>query len=171
MRGMLRWVWIAVFVALSASGCSHSSKPEPAIPETTTARDSHVPSDPELVRERAKDAEKQEDQARDDDEGGFEQRGKASYYGSKFEGRKTASGDRYRGDEMTAAHRTLPFGTRVRVTNLTNGKSVEVVINDRGPFAKGRIVDLSRKAAKEIDMLSAGVVQVKLEVLALADDD
>ncbi len=170
MRGTLRLVWSAAFVALAASGCSHASKPEPATPEAG-GRDTHVPSDPELVRERAKDAETKDEPARDDDEGGFEQKGMASYYGSKFEGRKTASGERYRGDEMTAAHRTLPFGTRVRVTNLANGKSVEVVVNDRGPFAKGRIVDLSRKAAKEIDMLSAGVVQVKLEVLALADDD
>ena len=92
--------------------------------------------------------------------------GKASYYGSEFEGRKTASGERYDGDEMTAAHRTLPFGTRVRVVNLTNDKSVELVINDRGPHKKGRIVDVSRRAAKELDMITAGVVRVRLEVLA-----
>ena len=97
--------------------------------------------------------------------------GKASYYGKEFEGRKTASGERYDGDELTAAHRTLPFGTRVRVVNLTNDKSVEVVINDRGPHAKGRIVDLSRKAAKEIDMIGAGVVRVRLEVLAAPKGD
>lgn len=97
--------------------------------------------------------------------------GKASYYGKEFEGRKTASGERYDGDELTAAHRTLPFGTRVRVVNLTNDKSVEVVINDRGPHAKGRIVDLSRKAAKEIDMIGAGVVRVRLEVLAAPNGD
>ena len=97
--------------------------------------------------------------------------GKASYYGAEFEGRKTASGERYDGDELTAAHRTLPFGTRIRVVNLTNDKSVEVVVNDRGPHAKGRIVDLSRKAAKEIDMIGAGVVRVRLEVLATTKED
>ena len=97
--------------------------------------------------------------------------GKASYYGKEFEGRKTASGERYDGDELTAAHRTLPFGTRVRVVNLTNDKSVEVVINDRGPHKKGRIVDLSRKAAKELDMIADGVVRVRLEVLATPKED
>ena len=92
--------------------------------------------------------------------------GKASYYGDEFEGRRTASGARYEGDELTAAHRTLPFGTRVRVVNLENDKKVEVVINDRGPHKKGRIVDLSRRAADELDMIRAGVVRVRLDVLA-----
>ena len=92
--------------------------------------------------------------------------GKASYYGSEFEGRRTASGARYEGDELTAAHRSLPFGTRVRVVNLENDKDVEVLINDRGPHVKGRIVDLSYRAAREIDMIKAGVVRVRLEVLA-----
>jgi rare lipoprotein A len=97
--------------------------------------------------------------------------GKASYYGSEFEGRKTASGERYDGKALTAAHRTLPFGTRVRVVNLGNERSVEVVINDRGPHVKGRIVDLSRKAAKEIDMIGAGVAHVRIEVLAAPAGD
>jgi len=92
--------------------------------------------------------------------------GIASYYAAKFEGRMTASGERYRGSALTAAHRTLPFGSRVRVTNLTNGRSVVVVINDRGPHKKGRIVDVSRRAADELDMIRAGVVRVRLEVLA-----
>ena len=92
--------------------------------------------------------------------------GRASYYGDEFEGRKTASGERYDGDLLTAAHRTLPFGTRVRVVNLSNDKSVEVVINDRGPHTKNRIVDLSHRAAKELGMLADGVVRVRLEVLA-----
>jgi rare lipoprotein A len=92
--------------------------------------------------------------------------GQASYYGDEFEGRRTASGERYELDHLTAAHRTLPFGTRVRVTNLENDKDVEVVINDRGPHKKGRIVDLSRRAAHEIDMIKAGVARVRLDVLA-----
>jgi len=89
--------------------------------------------------------------------------GIASYYGKEFHGRKTANGETFDMNAMTAAHRTFPFGTMVRVTNLANDKSVTVRINDRGPFIKGRIIDLSYGAAKEIDLLSVG--QVKLEVL------
>lgn len=92
--------------------------------------------------------------------------GGASYYGSEFQGRTTASGARYDGGLMTAAHRTLPFGTRVRIVNLGNERSVEVVINDRGPFRKGRIVDLSRRAAELIGLIKVGVARVRLEVLA-----
>jgi rare lipoprotein A len=96
-----------------------------------------------------------------------EEVGIASYYASKFEGRRTASGERYRAKELTAAHRTLPFGAVVRVTHLASGRSVEVRINDRGPFKKGRIVDLSRRAAEAIDLIRAGLARVRLEVLAL----
>ena len=92
--------------------------------------------------------------------------GKASYYGGKFHGRKTASGERYDQYAMTAAHKTLPFGTYVRVTAEWNQKSVEVRITDRGPFKKGRVIDLSTAAAAELDMLSKGVGNVTLEVLA-----
>jgi rare lipoprotein A len=92
--------------------------------------------------------------------------GGASYYATKFEGRKTASGERYDGARLTAAHLTLPFGTRVRVTNLSNERVVEVVINDRGPHRKGRIVDLSRRAAETIGLLHVGVARVRLEVIA-----
>jgi rare lipoprotein A len=89
--------------------------------------------------------------------------GIASYYGKEFHGRKTANGETFDMNAMTAAHRTLPFGTTVRVTNLANDKIVTVRINDRGPFIKGRIIDLSYGAAKSIDLLSIG--QVRLEVL------
>jgi len=92
--------------------------------------------------------------------------GKASWYGEAFHGRPTASGEPYDMHAPTAAHKTLPFGTRVRVTNLDNGKQTVVRINDRGPFVKGRIIDLSYGAAKKIQMLQAGVVRVKLEVLS-----
>lgn len=91
--------------------------------------------------------------------------GKASYYADKFDGRKTASGEVFRQSKLTAAHKTLPFGTVVKVTNLNNKKSVIVKINDRGPFVKGRIIDLSKKAALAIDMVRSGVVPVKVEVL------
>lgn len=91
------------------------------------------------------------------------QTGKASYYASKFNGRRTASGEKFRSSKRTAAHKTLPFGTKVKVTNLRNGKSVKVRINDRGPFAAGRIIDLSKKAARRIDMVQEGVGSVKIE--------
>lgn len=93
------------------------------------------------------------------------QTGEASYYGRQFEGRRTASGDRYDGDKLTAAHRTLPFGTRIRVTNLANDASVVVTINDRGPHRKGRVIDVSRKAARELGFLSDGTAQVALEIV------
>ncbi|MFN4274210.1 MAG: septal ring lytic transglycosylase RlpA family protein [Aliihoeflea sp.] len=91
--------------------------------------------------------------------------GTASWYGSKFHGRRTANGERYDMHQLTAAHRTLPFGTKVRVTNQRNGRSVVVRINDRGPFAGRRIIDLSRGAAGQIGMVNSGVAPVKLEVL------
>lgn len=88
--------------------------------------------------------------------------GKASYYADKFEGRATANGETFKQRKKTAAHRTLPFGTRVTVTNLTNGRTVKVRINDRGPFIKGRMIDLSKKAAKKLDMVNAGVANVQI---------
>lgn len=89
--------------------------------------------------------------------------GKASYYADKFNGRKTANGEVFRNRKKTAAHKTLPFGTVVKVTNLRNGRSVKVRINDRGPFVAGRHIDLSKKAARKIGMLREGVGNVKLQ--------
>ncbi|MEJ7681558.1 MAG: septal ring lytic transglycosylase RlpA family protein [Segetibacter sp.] len=89
--------------------------------------------------------------------------GRASYYADKFEGRKTSNGEIFSQDKMTAASKTLPFGTKVTVKNLTNGKTVKVRINDRGPFVAGRSIDLSKKAAKKIDMVDAGVADVELK--------
>jgi len=96
---------------------------------------------------------------------GFSETGKASYYASKYQFRKTASGERYNQNAKTAAHRKLPFGTLVRVTNVSNGKSVVVKINDRGPFVKGRIIDLSRSAFKQIGDTDLGIISVKIEVI------
>jgi rare lipoprotein A len=94
------------------------------------------------------------------------QRGMATFYGDEQHGGPTASGERFDKSKMTAAHRTLPFGTRVRVTNTRNGRSVEVRINDRGPYGKrGRIIDVSEAAARRLDMIEAGVVPVVVEVL------
>jgi rare lipoprotein A len=89
--------------------------------------------------------------------------GYASYYADKFEGRTTANGEIFRQSKLTAAHRIIPFGTFVKITNLSNNKSVIVRINDRGPFIKGRIIDISKSAAQQIDMITAGIVKVKIE--------
>jgi len=97
--------------------------------------------------------------------GSFSQEGMASWYGKKFQGRKTASGERFNMYDLTAAHPTLPFGSMVKVTNLGNGKSVVVRINDRGPNTKGRIIDLSYAAAKKIDMIQAGTARVRIELI------
>lgn len=91
--------------------------------------------------------------------------GVASYYALKFHGRKTANGDIFHKDSLTAAHKTLPFGTKVRVTNLKNNKSVIVKINDRGMHGKNRIIDLSHAAAKELNMIGSGLIKVKVEVI------
>lgn len=91
--------------------------------------------------------------------------GPASWYGPGFHGRKTANGERFNMNELTAAHRSLPFGTKVRVTNQKNGKSVVVRINDRGPYAGGRVIDLSRSAAQALSMVGSGVAPVKMQVL------
>jgi len=93
--------------------------------------------------------------------------GLASWYGHPYHGRAAANGEIYDMEKLTAAHRTLPFGTMVQVTNLANGKSVEVRIIDRGPFVDGRIIDLSHAAAKEIEMIGPGVAQVRVDILAL----
>ncbi len=93
--------------------------------------------------------------------------GYASWYGKKFHGRPTASGEIYNMYALTAAHKKLPLGTYVKVTNLNNGKSVVVKINDRGPFVKGRIIDLSYAAAKKIGMAEKGVEKVKIEIVSL----
>ncbi|HSM09746.1 MAG TPA: septal ring lytic transglycosylase RlpA family protein [Gemmatimonadota bacterium] len=96
---------------------------------------------------------------------GWQEEGEASWYGPGFHGRQTASGEVYDMEAMTAAHRELPFGSRVRVVNLDNGRETHVRINDRGPFARGRVLDLSRAAAREIDMLGSGTARVRIEVL------
>lgn len=92
--------------------------------------------------------------------------GVASYYGKRFHGRRTANGERFNMHAMTAAHKTLPFGTKVRVTNRRNGESVVVRINDRGPFIRGRTIDLSRAAASEIGLIQTGHARVELDIVS-----
>ena len=96
--------------------------------------------------------------------------GDASYYADSFEGRATASGEPLRQSQMTAAHRSFPFGTTVRVINLANNREVIVRINDRGPAKQSRIIDLTRGAAEQIGMIASGIVRVRIEVLAWGSD-
>ncbi len=91
--------------------------------------------------------------------------GKASYYADKFHGRQTASGEIFNMNNMTCAHKTLSFGTRLLVKNLNNGKTVIVRVNDRGPFVGNRVIDLSKAAAQKLDMISSGVIDVEITIL------
>lgn len=105
------------------------------------------------------------DSLTDDAHGAFYEEGLASYYSARLHGRKLASGEKYDKDALFCAHKELPFGTRVRVVNKKNGKEVIVKVKDRGPFGKGRVIDLSHKAAHKIGMLRDGVVMCELWVL------
>ena len=98
---------------------------------------------------------------------GHTQKGIASYYHDSLHGNKTASGAIYNKRILSAAHKSLPLGTKVRVTKLKNGKSIVVVINDRGPFVKGRIIDLSRRAARDLGIVKSGLAKVEVEVLSV----
>ena len=99
----------------------------------------------------------------------FKQIGIASFYADKFEGRTTANGEKYKHSKLTAAHKTLPFGTMLSVKNLKNGKIVTVRVNDRGPFVKDRIIDLSKYAAKELDFINQGITEV--EIVSIGNPD
>ncbi len=96
---------------------------------------------------------------------GFIQEGIASYYGSYHHGRRTASGTVFDEHLLTAAHRTLPFGTQVRVTNLENGRHVILVVTDRGPFRKQRVIDVTSRAARDLGFLRAGIARVRVEAI------
>lgn len=98
--------------------------------------------------------------------GGPDEEGLASFYSASLEGRPTASGEPYRGASLTAAHRTLPFGTCVRVTAVATGRSVQVRVNDRGPFVSGRVIDVSRAAAEQLGLVQAGIARVRLSACA-----
>jgi len=99
----------------------------------------------------------------------YSQEGTASFYADKFEGRKTASGEKYKHSRLTAAHKTLPFGTILKVTNIENKKSVQVKVNDRGPFVEGRIIDLSKSAAEQLGFINKGLAEVKIEIVNAGD--
>lgn len=96
---------------------------------------------------------------------GYDQTGIASYYGARHQGKRTASGERFDKNSLTAAHRQLPFGTRVKVTNLKNNQSCVVRINDRGPHIRGRLIDLSHEAAEQLGMIRSGTARVRVQAL------
>ena len=96
--------------------------------------------------------------------------GIASYYGKKFHKKLTANGETFNMYKVSAAHKSYPLGTKVRVTNLENGKSIKLVINDRGPFVNGRIIDLSYKAARKLDFVNQGTAKVRIDVIRLGDN-
>jgi rare lipoprotein A len=144
-------IWLALF------GCRSATSPPPGRSEPPPAR---VPGQPKPYRvngiwyQPIPDAH------------GFKQRGTASWYGKKFHGRRTSNGETYNMYGISAAHKTLPFGTMVRVTNLENGRRLDIRINDRGPFAKGRIIDLSYGAAEKLGVVGPGTAPVEIVALA-----
>ena len=149
------WPAIAVSVLIVAAACA-PLPPAPEPPSTPPA----VPAAPAAPTTPPPAAETARQKGN-----ATTMRGRVSLYGEEFAGKKTANGDTFDPTALTMAHRTLPFGTRVRVTNLENQRSVEVIVNDRGPAVAGRIADLSRAAAAHIGMISDGVVEALLEVL------
>jgi len=147
---------VALIAAVALGGCAQ----QPVLPEAAPPLAPIQPPEalampvppPPLLEEQPKTTRTTE-------------RGRVSLYGADFAGKKTASGERFDPEALTMAHRTLPFGTLVRVTNIENKRSVEVKVNDRGPAVSGRIADLSLGAARKIGMVKDGVVEAILEVL------
>jgi rare lipoprotein A len=165
-RGTLAWIAAALLglAPLAASSAAAPDGPAPADAVTSSAVIELVPLQPtaEVTAPVIADEAPAPSAPQDTVLG----RGSASYYAAKFDGRRTASGERFDNAAMTAAHRTLPFGTLVRVTNLANGRSVVVRINDRGPFSAGRMIDVSRAAASELGLIARGHGMVELAVIA-----
>ena len=137
-------VILAAALFLAAASCM-----QPLPPRTPRDR----PTPPPKVEKKKKPSQK------------WYQEGVASYYGRKFHGRRTANGERYDMYGVSAAHKTLPFGTIVLVRNMKNGRELKVRINDRGPFVKGRIIDLSYGAAKKLGMIQDGIVAVRIRII------
>ncbi|MES2954569.1 MAG: septal ring lytic transglycosylase RlpA family protein [Pseudomonadota bacterium] len=170
-QGVIRWGIMATVLALSACTTPPPGEPSPPSDASTSGTAPRVPGKmPASALATLPDPAPLPAMPREEDEllageapREFEQ-GKASWYGPRFNGRRTASGERYNMHELTAAHKTLPFGTVVRVRSLVNGKEVDVRITDRGPFSRGRVIDLSRAAAEAIGMLGLGVKDVLLLV-------
>lgn len=158
----------ALLLACSTNPAKPTPVPKPVISEAekeTVAQTTEEAAEPEVQPEPTPEAAPEPIVEESQERGSFIAEGNASFYGAKFHGRKTASGAIFNKHAMTAAHRNLPFGTRVRVTHVHNGRSVVVTINDRGPFIKSRIIDVSRAAAEQLGMVQQGVARVRLERL------
>jgi rare lipoprotein A len=166
---------------ISGCGSRHTvaSRPEPAQPEAETSNNAEQPRKGERGSGPATKAPttgapatgaKRDIPAANPAMAAYTEQGNASWYGIPFDGRRASNGEIYDMHKLTAAHRTLPFDTVVRVTNLSNGKSTVVRITDRGPFVDNRIIDLSMAAAREIDSIGPGVVPVRLEILSAGID-
>lgn len=157
-----------LFILLALSACARSygddaikvTQPTEKVAETVKQKAQATEK-----REGSQDLVKDEVSVKKSAEGTpiIEQTGEASSYGRGFHGKATANGEKFDKNNLTAAHPTLPMGTKATVTNLDNGKSVDVTINDRGPYVKGRDIDVSEGAAKELDMTKSGIAPVKIE--------
>ncbi|RLJ00082.1 MAG: septal ring lytic transglycosylase RlpA family lipoprotein [Candidatus Aenigmatarchaeota archaeon] len=147
-----------IILAFFLSSCS-VLKPAPGTPGKPSPRDTARPTPYKALGKWYQPVESSH---------GFRQRGLASWYGRKFHGRKTSNGETYDMYKISAAHKTLPFGTYVRVHNLSNGKKLDVRINDRGPFVRGRIIDLSFKAAQELGIVGPGTASVEIVAMGVA---
>jgi rare lipoprotein A len=148
--------------------------PQPPAPDAATqARANAIAKDVEAKAKRTEKAEGKQNLVKDEvcvttDPAGHaivEQKGEASWYGNSRHGRKTATGDRFNQNQFTAAHPTLPLGTKATVTNLETGESVDVIINDRGPYVKGRDIDLSKAAAERVGVTKHGAAAVRIDVV------
>ena len=139
--------------ALCAAACGRTRPAAAPVPPAPTSAPGAAPAEPSRPGQPLQP-------------GGYIEQGIASWYGYPFHGRQASSGEVFDMEQLVAAHRTLPFGSIVRVTNLNNGRQIEVRIIDRGPFVSGRIIDLSLAAARAIDMVGSGIAPVGLEVIA-----
>lgn len=148
----VRWMAIGLLLLLTACAGQPPAQPPQVPPPVSPPKKEAQPSAQPVQPTRS--------------DGKFQQTGLASFYANRLHGRRTASGERYDKKAFTAAHRDLPFGTRVWVVNLKNKRGVEVRINDRGPHRKGRIIDLSHAAAKQLGMLKDGVARVEISLHA-----
>lgn len=160
--------WPSALVALSLVGCAATGpqerdrQPAPAQPTTAAAKSMGKPTPKRKVPSASSAGSRTSESSTNTTRGRV---GEATYYASYFEGHLTASGEPYDSQAMTAAHKTLPFGTKVKVTTLDTGNSAVVTINDRGPFVDGRIIDVSEKAAKQLGLIGQGAARVQLQVL------
>jgi rare lipoprotein A len=160
----LRMVIFCCGASIAASGCAGRHPVAASAPIATPAANDTARPTETAARKSAGSLPRRDLPERNDN--GYTEEGNASWYGPPFHGRRSSNGEVYDMNKLTAAHRTMAFNTIVRVTNLTNGKSVVVRITDRGPFVENRIIDLSRAAAQEVDSIGPGVVPVRLEVVS-----